>query len=369
VVCRGAQEAFAEGQKLTETFMKIGKITGLAFLSLLVVGLFPETRQTLKWHSASSGDKAEDYAEYLAAWPNGRHAAEAQMRIEDLTWQQSRKTIKALRAYLHENPRGRFAAQVPVRESDLRADETPYLASIREGTEIAIKEFLIEYPGHAKEEDAKRILNDLSVGRDIVDLLNEKSIEVHTRGSGIQSVGIRVRKLVSYPVTIRVPVGSYFVSANSSSQNMVTTAEARITLTTDSWRVVSPPAACANMGKEIPSNQEILTLRRSSPQKDLDTLMPFLERAGVDSNTCQAAVWIVTDNAGYKDLGSLVVVPPGQLAILGARSIGPTEVARAMQICEDAGIHLERKRIWGDRQQILKYLGEGALKRWLEEKH
>ncbi len=42
-------------------------------------------------------------------------------------------------------------------------------------------------------------------GRDIIDLLNEKKIEVLTQGSGIQSVNLRIRNLVAEPVTVMLP--------------------------------------------------------------------------------------------------------------------------------------------------------------------
>jgi hypothetical protein len=103
-------------------------------------------------------------------------------------------------------------------------------------------------------------------------------------------------------------------------------------------------------------------VQRAPQQRELAKLLPVLDKAGVNSETRQAAVWIVTDNADYDDLG--VLVPPGG----GSRVIGETEAARAMQLCEEAGIPMARKAIWQDRPQILRGLAEGDLKKWLEEK-
>lgn len=79
----------------------------------------------------------------------------------------------------------------------------------------------------------------------------------------------------------------------------------------------------------------------------------------------QAAVWIVTDNADYDDLGILVA---SQFGFGGSRVINEPETARAMRICCEAGIDITRKRIWNDKRTIFRGLTEGELKKWLEEK-
>ena len=95
--------------------------------------------------------------------------------------------------------------------------------------------------------------------------------------------------------------------------------------------------------------------------------MPVLDKAGVSYAVRQAAVWIVTDDADYGDLGILVSRPVLQ-ALGGTRTIREPEAARAMRICEEAGIDITSKAIWGDRQKILAGLEEGDFKTWLEQK-
>jgi hypothetical protein len=213
---------------------------------------------------------------------------------------------------------------------------------------------------------AEQIRKDIAEGRDIVDLRNEKKIEIEARGGGIQSVSVRMRKLVAYPVTVRIPVGSFFVSSNPSAQNMVTTAENKVQLTTYQWVFVSSAAACANRPKHIPSSGDAFTVLRSPNQAELAKLMPVLDRARVDMYTRQAAVWIVTDNANYYDLGILVVGPPGGYG--GHRVIQELEAARAMKICDEAGIDITKKAIWGHRKLVSSGLKDGELKTWLEQK-
>jgi hypothetical protein len=201
--------------------------------------------------------------------------------------------------------------------------------------------------------------------RDIVDLLGEKAIEIKTAGDGIESVSIQIRKLVAEPVTVRVPVGAFFVAASASSQNMVATGERTVRLHNDNWQTVTVPTACANRPKDIPESGDTFSVERSANQAELAQLMPVLDKAGVGYAVRQAAVWIVTDNADYDDLGILVASSTGYG---GSRVIHEEETARAMKICADAGIDITRKAIWRDKAQILASLPAGAAKTWLAGK-
>jgi hypothetical protein len=87
---------------------------------------------------------------------------------------------------------------------------------------------------------------------------------------------------------------------------MVTTVEWRDHLTTDGWTNVSVSAACANRPRDVPGSTDSFTVQRSPQQAELARLMPILDKARVPYAVRQAAVWIVTDNANYDDLGILV---------------------------------------------------------------
>jgi hypothetical protein len=203
--------------------------------------------------------------------------------------------------------------------------------------------------------------------RDVTDLLREKRIAVESGGSGIKSVTVRVRKLVPRAVTVRFPVGSFFVSANPSAQNMVSTSEETIRLTHDGWYSIAVPAACANRPRDIPNSGDTFTILRSPQQKDLTRLMAVISKTQADFPTRQAAVWIVTDDAFYADLGILIARPVGS-AFGGRRTIDENATARAMQVCEQAGIDIRRKRIWQDRAQILRGVTDRDVKGWLQRK-
>lgn len=347
------------------------KKTIVATLSVLVIvalalAIIPTTRDEIYWRWASHKDVTTNYESYLKVCPNGRHVAEARARYNELGWVDAEKfnTIRSYRDYVATHPQGRFVQQAETKASALRTDSTLYEAALRAGTDASLKEFLADFPGHEKEAQAQQAIKDISEGRDIVSLLNEKKIEIEAQGKGIRSVSVRFRRLVTYPITVLVPIGSYFISARQSAQNMITTTEIKVRLTTDDWQSVSISAACANRPRDIPGSGDTFIVQRSPHQQELARLMPVLDKAGVPYDVRQAAVWIVTDNADYGDMGILVSGSGG----FGPRVIVEEDAARAIQICEEAGIDIKGKAIWRDRQLILNGLEAGELKTWLDQK-
>jgi hypothetical protein len=226
----------------------------------------------------------------------------------------------------------------------------------------ALKHFLEDFPGHKEEASARQVVHDAEEGQDVFDLLKERKIEIETEGTGIESVSVRIRRLVPYPLTVRIPTGSYFVAANPSSQNMVTTSETKVELLDDGWASAQPDAACSNRPRHVPGNDDTFTVQRAPQQAELAQLMPVIGKANVEYAVRQAAVWIVTDNADYDDLGILVESATG---IGGTRVINEEETARAMKICQEAGIDIQHKAIWNDREVILQGLKDHDLKSWL----
>ena len=204
-------------------------------------------------------------------------------------------------------------------------------------------------------------LREIEEGRDITDLLKEKKVEIETQGSGIQNVIVRIRRLVTYPITVIIPVGTFFVSRSSSSQNMVATEESKLALTSSDWLWVMSSVVSANRLRSIPGQKDSFSVQKSPDQDELVRLMPVLDRAGVSFTVRQAAVWIVTDNASYSDLGSLVMSSDGSG---GTRVINEYEAARAMQLCNQANIDITRKAIWKNKLTILHGLHDASLKGW-----
>jgi ankyrin repeat protein/outer membrane protein assembly factor BamD (BamD/ComL family) len=321
--------------------------------------------EDLHWQEATAGNTVKSYQLYLDTYPGGKHADEAAATIEDLHWQEAavENTVKSYQLYLDTYPAGRFVPEAQAKQKSLRSDDTPYVAAQKTGTSPAFKRFLEDFPGHKREADVRAALREIEEGRDITDLLKEKKVEIETQGSGIQNVIVRIRRLVTYPITVRIPVGTFFVSRSSSSQNMVATGESKLALTSSDWRWVMPSVVSANRLRSIPGQRDAFSVQKSPNQDELVRLIPVLERAGVSFIVRQAAVWIITDNASYSDLGSLVM---GSDRSGGTRVIKEYEAARAMQLCNQAGIDITRKAIWKDKSTILQGLHDASLKGWLQ---
>jgi hypothetical protein len=208
---------------------------------------------------------------------------------------------------------------------------------------------------------------------DITELIAAKVIAFEVAGNEITNVAVRLKRRVPRTVTVEIPVGTFFVASARSSQNMVGKRSVTVKLEDDAWHPVEVATACANRPRNIPGSDDRFTIQRAPSSKTLQKLMPALEKAGAGEFVEQAAVWIVTDDADYEQLGTLIVSTTTQFGGLpgtttSGRAIGESEAAEAMRICEDAGIAIKEKAIWADRKTILKGLPAGDLRAWLEER-
>lgn len=335
-------------------------------LAVAAKSALPTVLDEAHWRHASAADEMGVYQAYVSSRPGGRHAAEAKTRIDLLKWRQAvqRNSVVAYQAYLADSPDSRHAARAAHAIETLRGDDGPFLAARAQGTPRAFETFLVDFPGHRREADVREALRDLKEGHDVADLIAAQKVEATALGSGIRSIELQLRRRVDHPITVRIPVGTFLVSRNAAAQNMVTTIEEQVTLTTPAWRTVTVQAACANRPRDIPGRDDHFDVRRSPRQKELQRLMPVLRAAGADYAIQQAAVWIVTDDADFGDLGTLVRRSAFQL-FGGERLIKEFETATAMKICRDAGIDITRKAIWRDRDVILQGLQDESLKAWL----
>jgi hypothetical protein len=321
----------------------------------------------LSWTHATLSNAVGPLEEYLHQHPKGHHVAAAIGRLEDCPWDQARQkdTVASYGRYCQDYPRGHFVAKAQSRQAVLLKDDTPFLKAQAHGTKEAYATFLEEFPGHKQEAAARAAAEDLR-GRDVMDLLQEGKVEIKAQGSGMESVELTIRRRVSHSINVRVPVGTFFISRNASAQDMVVCRESEVALTTDEWVSTSVSAACADSSKDIPGRNDAFEVRRSPHRAELARLMSVLDKAQASTDIRQAAIWIVTNNADYADLGTLV--ESQIIGIGGTRAIREAEAAAAMKFCEDAGIDIRERGIWKDREAILKGLKDERLRTWLEQR-
>lgn len=331
----------------------------------------------LHWQQAATAGTVEGFEHYLQLHPEGKHVTKAGDNIDALRWQEATTahTIRSYQDYCGALPQGQHVQEAGSRIAALKTDPAPLAAAMKTATVASLQQFLGDFPGHQEEGNVRQAIRDLSEERDLVSLFEEGKIDVVVLGGGIRKMSVRMCRLVPHPLAVRIPVGTFFVAVDPSVQNMVTTAELTVQLTSDRWQSVSPSVACANRSRKIPADGDSFAVRRSPWEWQLAQLMPVLAQANVSADVRQAAVWIVTDDATYKDLGSLVVSSwggPGG----GTRAINIYDAARAMKICDEAGIDITYKAIWNDRDAIVARLKDlestlrdsKQLRQWLEQK-
>ena len=326
-------------------------------------------REEAAWRRVAAAKEESGLRLYLQGYPQGRHVAEARSQLEELLWRQvaAERTAVAFDRYLRAHSQGRFASEARQRRQAVLADDAVFLVVRQQGGRQAYENFLASYPGHRREVEARAVLADMA-GRDLLDLLAEKKIEARAHGEGIESVSLELRRLSPHQLTVRVPVGTFFASRSDSAQSMVTLAESTATLHGDEWQTVSVSVACADMPLDIPGDDVGFTIRRSPSQRALQKLVPVLAAAGADFAVRQAAVWIVTDDATYDDLGTLVQSSSFSPVGGGVRLINAPEAARALQLLVEAGIPVRDTSIWWDREILLEELAESdapELTAWL----
>ena len=193
----------------------------------------------------------------------------------------------------------------------------------------------------------------------IVDLVGAGGIEVEVRGVGIAHVRVRLRRLVPATISVHIPLGTTFISKDPAVQDMIGRQAGRATLDDNRWKSVWLEAACANRTKDVPTPGNRFEIVEAPRQQDLKRLAPLLSQAQSSFETQQAAVWIVTDDSSFEELGSL------RSRDGSSRLIMPEHAARALQMCLEVGIDIRKRKIWSDRHALVHELPDGGLKEWL----
>ena len=314
-----------------------------------------------RWANAQQADSIQSYERFLQMHPESQYTQEVHTRLNTLRlerdWReiQNSDSIEEYETFLERYRDSRYSEQARFRLQHLRQELAVWKSVAKRGSLDAYKDFLQRYPNNSYAVNAKRIVieheKDIA-GWSIVDALKRERIEVQILGSDIQSVTTKMRRRVDRPIKVIIPAGSYFV-CDGASQNMISRRERRLVLDNDTWQTVSVPAACADHTKPIPGSKVRFTVRELPRQSELKRLVTVLEEENVPFDIEQAAIWIVTDDADYASLGTLVSRSSFQLSG-GTRLIDVLDAARAMRLCFKAGIDVRGKAIWQDRSTILQ---------------
>lgn len=289
-----------------------------------------------------------------------RRTPPVQSNDEEAAWARFKRAGSPtdLRLYRERYPNGSHRAEAETAYRELLIDDRPFLVAIQRGTEEAFESFLRDLPEHKDAEEAQARLTDLR-GYPVTSLMDEGLVEVRTRGKSISELVLTARRLTDRELSVLVQAGTFFRSHNSGTQNMVSTGLAKLTLRDDEWHDLTVYVACANRTRAIPRGSDTFDIADAPPNRDLVKVTQALEAAGVGYSVRQAAVWFITDDASWQDLG---ILQTGQMRF---RSITATDAATALRVMDNAGLRIENYRIWNDGATLANGVSDEELKNWL----
>jgi hypothetical protein len=207
--------------------------------------------------------------------------------------------------------------------------------------------------------------------QNIVDLVKERSITFKVTSGAINELGLEIRNTTDQALQVEIPAGTYFVNEDPKSQNMVVRHPASVSLAPNGRVEVQLAAACANLHLSEPTAESTFTIEgaqdlgivvgRTGDRNELTSLIQKLDSAGVDFLVEQAAIWIVTDDATFDELGMLV-----EGSRFGASVINEDDAARAMMLVDETQINIRGRAIWKDRAELTGKVTDPATSAWLD---
>jgi hypothetical protein len=211
----------------------------------------------------------------------------------------------------------------------------------------------------------------LDNGKNIVDLVNQGSITFKITSGAINQLGLEIQNTTGQALQIEIPAGTFFVNKDLESQNMVVRHPASASLEPNAQVEVQLAVACANLHLTEPTAESTFTIQGAQDpgtdavsmnvRNELARLIQTLNSAGVDFPVEQAAIWIVTDDATYDQLGMLV-----EGSRFGASVINEDDAARAMMLVDEAQIGIRGRAIWNDRAELAGKVTDPTVFSWLD---
>ncbi len=174
------------------------------------------------------------------------------------------------------------------------------------------------------------------------------------QGFGPDRIRVNLQSLVPEFLLVRIPGGSLFrpslvINAGkrvNRVQEMITLGEERISLGPKKFATRDLAAACVELWGRVPLPRDVLAYLPGKKLPGAASLFPLLAERRLPWEGWQAALWILTDDATFKEMNRSRPHRPGEPQ---ARPIPPLLFAAAMMVVEEAGFPLERKRCWKDK--------------------
>ena|GEM_PF-5089092 len=279
----------------------------------------------LFWKAALKSDEPKTYQEYLDNFQQGKYRREAVERLRlaerqdgkgDYDSAMAEDTIVALQAYMAAYPQSSLIGECEKKIEEMRSNPKYYERLLADPSEKAVKGFLNNYPGHANEKDAKRLL-DRGRGT-LMELRDKGMISVTVTGlssPSTQKCRLAIQNLTVFSVTVTIPYGTYFESSKPGIENMLSTKKHTITIAAGKAYQADIDTASMNISRGQPGVGDKYAVKRLSKAHTLVKLLQKLDKAPESYSVTQAAVWIIADNPSDGDLANSLEYPNGNKVI------------------------------------------------------
>ncbi len=201
-------------------------------------------------------------------------------------------------------------------------------------------------------------------GAQFADLVEQGTLSFRVVSGSINQLGLNLKNSGSQPVQVDIPAGTFFVNDDPQSQNMVVLHPAGLALQPGERADVLLDVACANLRRSEPTGSDTFTVQRAPESPVLSVLIDRLSGAGVDFPVEQAAVWIITDDASYDELGMLV-----KDTRFGDPVITENDAARALMLIDQAGLNVHQRLIWEDLIQLWAKADDPDVSDWMDTQY
>ena len=198
------------------------------------------------------------------------------------------------------------------------------------------------------------------VSLDLLKLQGKIGFEI--KSGAINSLGLDLENKTDQILQVQIPSGTFFVNQDPKSQNMVVLHPASLTLQPKGRSEVNLDVACANLHRAEPTEGSEFTVQGFPMPVKLQTLIGKLDGNDYDFPIEQAAVWIITDDASYDELGVLV-----KDTRFGTPVIGVDAAVQAMMLVDDPETPINQTAIWHDLGQFAGKVTESSLSTWVGE--
>lgn len=314
----------------------------------------------LRWNEVRAIGRPDDLEAYADTARLPTHVAEARSLADEARYEAAKRraTIRSLQAYIDRYPEGHHATAAREWQARMRTDEAYYRNALERSLSSVnakpLEEFLVEFPGHVKADQARLLAPDLA-GRDLADLLREKKVVVTLGTPGAGQLMLSLRRTTAHPLHVKVPAGTGAVRRDGGVPAWVLLAPVSRVL--DSAREQSLSTLAVMTQPDGWQRAGGLQLRAPSDPKLGELLDP--QKTRLPPAALRAAVRVVVANATLAEVESLARATREGVA-------SPLDLADALRVLHERGFDLRSRAIWRDRRTLIQRLPQGRTREWME---